>query len=1397
VAVQDSQGNTVTSSTVNVTVAIVTNPGGGTLSGTATIAAVSGVATFSTLSINKSGTGYTLGATAPASLASAPSTGFTITAAAAAQLAFTVQPGNTVAGASIDPGPRVAVQDAFGNTVTTSTAMVAIAIVNNPSTGTVSGTTTVAAVAGLANFAGLSINKVGTGYTLGATSGSLMPTPPSSAFNITVGAAAQLSFTVQPTTATAGASISPAVKVTVEDSQGNPVTTSTASIAVAITLPNTPGGTLGGTATVSASAGVATFNNLSINKSGSYTLTATSSGLTSGTSASFTINPGTATKVVFLVQPSNAVSAATLTPSPQVEIQDVNSNRVTGSTAMVTLAIVPNAGGAVLSGTVTVAATAGVATFPGLSIDKAANGYTLNATSGSLTLATSTAFNITPGPAAKLAFTVNPSNAVAGAAISPAVQVTVQDAQGNTVSSTASIVMAFDNNAGGGSLTGTLTVAAVAGVATFSNLLINRPGTGYTLRATSGTLTLATSAAFNISVGAASQVAFTVQPSNTVAGAFISPAVQVTIQDSQGNTTASTANVVLAIAPPNANGGSLAGTTTVAAVAGVATFSNLSIAKAGSGYALTATSGALPVVTSSTFTIAAGAAAKLAFLVQPVTTAATIAITPSPQVEIQDSQGNRVVSSTLTIGIAIGTNPNSGVLSGTTSVAAVSGVATFPGLSIDKTGTGYTLVATSAPLTQATSTAFDIDPAPPAKLAITVQPVNTVSGAAITPAVQVTIQDSQGNTVTNSTLTINMAIGTNPGSGTLGGTVAVAAVAGVATFSTLTIDKAGTGYTLVATSGALTLATSTAFNITAGTASQIAFAAGPVTAVAGVCTAITIDAQDANGNVTTVSGNKTFGITAVTGATYYEFAADCAASTPTVTTVRINSGASSATFYFKSTVAGSLPLVLTPPAGFTGASQTETIIAGTPVKTIVAPTTITTLASGCSAATTVTIRDTFNNDANGAFTVNLTTNAPNQTFYSDAACTTALVGGALAIPMGSSTGTFYSKTITGTYVGTTNTPFTVNATGTGITTVGTQANTINNTVRAGTCTSSGFSVNCTVTPAVTDTTKAFFVFEATNSTGSAQSGNVRCVLASASTITCTRQGNNNPMDIQYYLVEYPSGITVQHLTPTCSGTSQTQTHNISAVSNVNNAFVLFSSEKLGTNQSDATTYRTAALTSTSTVAITYGAATPCANGEQTSLQVVDFTGSTVKTGSVSSMTATTLSTGSGNIGGGPADLSLSFLLYSWRLASPSTSAQCNQMLRGELDSTSSALFLRGDGAGAGTCATNAIDSINWQRIQLPAGNVVSAQTVELSALQTSNTSGAFTAVDPTRTAVFTGGQWASGQSNGETDYSGNDLSHTSRARLTLSGSNTTLTFTRASTGTSKAKFTGYVVQFLP
>lgn len=65
VEIVNGDGNVITSSSAPVTISLATNPGGGTLSGTTTVNAVNGVATFSDLSINNAGNGYALLATSP------------------------------------------------------------------------------------------------------------------------------------------------------------------------------------------------------------------------------------------------------------------------------------------------------------------------------------------------------------------------------------------------------------------------------------------------------------------------------------------------------------------------------------------------------------------------------------------------------------------------------------------------------------------------------------------------------------------------------------------------------------------------------------------------------------------------------------------------------------------------------------------------------------------------------------------------------------------------------------------------------------------------------------------------------------------------------------------------------------------------------------------------------------------------------------------------------------------------------------------------------------------------------------------------------------------------------------------------------------------------------------
>ena len=122
----------------------------------------------------------------------------------------------------------------------------------------------------------------------------------------------------------------------------------------------------------------------------------------------------------------------------------------------------------------------------------------VSTTAGGSSAALTNAFTFASGPPSKLAFGVQPSSATAGTSLAPAVTVQIQDAQGNPTTSTADVVLAMGSNPGGSTLSGTTTVTAVAGTATFSNLSLNRAGIGYTLSASSTTLTGTTSNAFNI-----------------------------------------------------------------------------------------------------------------------------------------------------------------------------------------------------------------------------------------------------------------------------------------------------------------------------------------------------------------------------------------------------------------------------------------------------------------------------------------------------------------------------------------------------------------------------------------------------------------------------------------------------------------------------------------------------------------------------------------------------------------------------------------------------------------------------------------------------------------------------------------------------------------------------------
>jgi hypothetical protein len=215
-------------------------------------------------------------------------------------LAVVRQPGDTTAGQAVRPILRVRLEDEFGRLVGSDSSTVTVAIATGPGTFTVGSTLTVRAKGGIATFDNLVLDTAGR-YTLRITEGTLDAIA-SAAFIIRPAKADYLVIEHQPADTTAGQVI-PAVTVEVVDKFGNQVTSDHSAVTVAVASGPGPF-TKASTLTVTASGGLATFNNLVLDTAGSYTLQVTDGALRAANSNAFTINAAQADHLVFLQQPT-------------------------------------------------------------------------------------------------------------------------------------------------------------------------------------------------------------------------------------------------------------------------------------------------------------------------------------------------------------------------------------------------------------------------------------------------------------------------------------------------------------------------------------------------------------------------------------------------------------------------------------------------------------------------------------------------------------------------------------------------------------------------------------------------------------------------------------------------------------------------------------------------------------------------------------------------------------------------------------------------------------------------------------------------------------------------------------------------------------------------------------
>ncbi|HXY68814.1 MAG TPA: Ig-like domain-containing protein, partial [Gemmatimonadales bacterium] len=559
VTVQDSVGNQVTTSEDAVTVALGSAPPGGALSGTRTVAASGGVATFPDLRIDKAGAGYTLTASATG-MVTATSAAFAVVPGPAAQVAAAAGNGQSAAaGSAVAVPPSVIVRDAVGNPV--SGTSVTFAVTGGGGTVAPAGAVTTDA-SGVAQVTSWTLGTALGTNTLTATAPGLAGSPVTFTATGTTGPPTQIaanSATAQ--NGIPGSAVAVLPSVVVRDANNNPV--SGVAVTFAVTF---GGGTVVPAAPVTTNAsGIAQVTSWTLGTFvGLQSLAATAAGL-AGSPVTFTANAYLPPPPQILVNGGNNQSATAGTAvavPPSVVVRDYQGNGVGG---LAVTFVVTGGGGTVVPTTAVTTNASGIAQVTSWTLGPTAGTNSLVATSpGAASTATFTATGTT-GSAAQIAVNSGDNqSATAGAAVAAAPSVLVTDAHGNPVSG---VAVTFAVATGGGSVVPTTAVATNAsGIAQVTSWTLSTTAGSNTLTATSAGLT-GSPVTFTATgtAGSATQIAINGgNGQSATAGSAVAVAPSVRITDSHGNPV-SGVGVTFAVAT---GGGTVSPTTAVATNAG-------------------------------------------------------------------------------------------------------------------------------------------------------------------------------------------------------------------------------------------------------------------------------------------------------------------------------------------------------------------------------------------------------------------------------------------------------------------------------------------------------------------------------------------------------------------------------------------------------------------------------------------------------------------------------------------------------------------------------------------------------------------------------------------------------------------------------------------------------------
>lgn len=590
---------------------------------------------------------------------------------------------------------------------------------------------------------------------------------------------------------------------------------------------------------------------------GTATIVATIEGRTGSVPIQVSALP--ASRLAFLTPPSAATAGQPISPAIRVAFQNEAGEIAPDATGTITLALAANPAGGTLSGTLSAAASDGIATFANIQLNRAGQGYSLQATAPGFSAIVSDPFSVAAGPAAALAIVMAPAgSAASGDPLGQQPVIQLRDAHGNDRAQAGVSVTAVIAS-GPGVLGGTTAVLTnAAGRAVFTNLsLVGAVGI-YTLRFEAAGLTPVTSGPIGLGAGGATQLTFTTAPPATaINGIPLPSAVRVQLRDGTGNPVAQPGTAVTALL--SGGTGTLTGTVVqVTGADGSATFSDLTITGIVGSFTLTFSAPGVTAAVSNPVAITPGQETAIIFTTAPGATATNGTILPvAPVVQLRDLSGNAVAKAGVTIEVGL-QSVVLGVLQGTVSrTTNAQGQATFDNLAILGQVGQYVLAFRSGTLTEALSNPITLLPSAAAALAFsTFPPLGTESGVPLAPQPAVQIVDQSGNAVAQAGLTIAAALAS--GAGALSGTLtALSNAAGTAAFTNLTLTGPAGAHTIRFSGGGFPDLLSPTITVGAGSPTQVTFTtAPPATTVnaAVLAPAVVVQLRDGVGNPSPIAG---------------------------------------------------------------------------------------------------------------------------------------------------------------------------------------------------------------------------------------------------------------------------------------------------------------------------------------------------------------------------------------------------------------------------------------------------------------------------------------------------------------------------------------------------------------